>query len=78
MRRVLRWYVVHNPQIGYCQSMNVLCGVLIAWGFAEDDVFYFMDSLIYEVCNGYHTWTLEKLMVDMNVLEKLMQEFTPQ
>merc|ERR1711998_585201 len=29
MRRVLMAYAMHNMLVGYCQGMNVLCGVLL-------------------------------------------------
>lgn len=42
---VLRAYSVFNPEVGYCQGMGFICGVLLMY-MSEDDAFLMMTSLL--------------------------------
>eukprot|EP00392_Amoebophrya_sp_AT5.2_P007524 g7539.t1 len=103
LRRILRAYCLHNPTESYCQSMNVIAGVLVflffreqgegvssLCGEAEDGdlgeqdgpltegaIFALFVCLLNRLTPHYHSATLKGLMVDVNVLEKLMQELCP-
>jgi len=43
--RVLRAYSLHNRDIGYCQGMGFIAGLLLTYG-PEDSAFLLMDSLM--------------------------------
>eukprot|EP00931_Biecheleriopsis_adriatica_P080713 TRINITY_DN54058_c0_g1_i1.p1 TRINITY_DN54058_c0_g1~~TRINITY_DN54058_c0_g1_i1.p1 ORF type:complete len:349 (+),score=74.37 TRINITY_DN54058_c0_g1_i1:140-1048(+) len=42
---VLRAYSVFNPEVGYCQGMGFICGVLLMY-MSEDDAFLMLISLL--------------------------------
>jgi hypothetical protein len=46
--RVLAAYAVYNPEIGYCQGMNVLAGVLLLARFSEEETFWALTRLLKE------------------------------
>lgn len=45
LRRVLSAYALHNPDIGYCQSLNFLCGTMILL-LSEEDSFYLLITMV--------------------------------
>ena len=47
LARVLSCYALHNPHIGYCQSMNFVVSVLLIY-CNEEDSFFILISLIDE------------------------------
>jgi hypothetical protein len=49
LRRVLRAYANYDPEIGYCQGMGFLSGLLLLY-LSEEDVFWALGSLM----NHYH------------------------
>ena len=47
LERVLAAYVLRNPEtVGYCQSMNLLCGALLTQLESEEDTFWALCALI--------------------------------
>lgn len=53
LRRVLLAFSVHQPQVGYCQSMNYLAAMLLlALEQAEENAFWILVCLIDD--NGKH------------------------
>lgn len=46
--RVLAAYAVYNPEIGYCQGMNVLAAVLLLARFSEEETFWGLTRLMKE------------------------------
>lgn len=63
LERVLGAYSVFDPDvIGYCQSMNVLCGGLLLWLKDEEEVFWTLVSVIHQRV-GYYTKTMYAFLV---------------
>ncbi|KAL9652444.1 hypothetical protein ABK040_000017 [Willaertia magna] len=46
LRNVLYYYSLHNPKVGYCQSMNFLAGILLIVGMNVQQAFFTLDRII--------------------------------
>eukprot|EP00696_Hemimastix_kukwesjijk_P005011 gnl/Hemi2/16392_TR5465_c0_g1_i1.p1 gnl/Hemi2/16392_TR5465_c0_g1~~gnl/Hemi2/16392_TR5465_c0_g1_i1.p1 ORF type:complete len:381 (-),score=4.60 gnl/Hemi2/16392_TR5465_c0_g1_i1:85-1227(-) len=77
LRRVLVAFSFHNTSIGYCQSMNVLCGVLLVL-MSEEEAFWTLAQLVEEILPPqYFTEFVEGCIVDQKVLRELTKEKFP-
>ena len=45
LHRVLNSYALYNPQVGYCQSMNFIVGILLIMDVQEEDAFWIMSHI---------------------------------
>ena len=71
LERVLTAYCLRNPEsVGYCQSMNNLCGALLTV-MSEEDSFWTLTCMI-ENRMGYYCKSMCALVVDQRVLEDLI------
>ncbi|KAJ0406326.1 hypothetical protein ATCC90586_007169 [Pythium insidiosum] len=88
MGRVLQSFALHNPSIGYCQSMSFIVGRLLCLfcdpvsqaasdRSAEEDVFWLLVVLCEDVFPSYYTKGMEGLHVDGRVLETLLPKRLP-
>ena len=73
MRRVLSVYALHNPEVGYCQGMNVVLAMLLLV-VEEEDAFFTLDTIVHEIMPGYYAPGLPGLIHDQRVLQKLMEK----
>ncbi len=48
LQRVLAAYALHNPAVGYCQSMNFVCALLLLF-MNEEDAFWMMCVIVEEI-----------------------------
>jgi hypothetical protein len=78
LREVLILYSHHNPALGYCQSMNFLCGILLLLGLSNEDCFWALAYLVEQFCDGYHSVTLHGLLRDVAVAGELLQRLQPE
>ncbi|KFY46876.1 hypothetical protein V494_00286 [Pseudogymnoascus sp. VKM F-4513 (FW-928)] len=67
LRRVLQATAIHNPKIGYCQSLNFLAGLLLLF-MCEERAFWMLDLITKEFLPGTHEVNLEGANVDLGVL----------
>lgn len=52
LRRILLAYSVRNPVVGYCQSMNFLCGVLFIY-LDEIEAFWMLTHVVEKLAPNY-------------------------
>ena len=58
LARLLGAVALHNPDVGYCQSMNFLAGILLLI-VGEEKAFWMMDVMMNEILPpDYYTHTL--------------------
>jgi hypothetical protein len=77
LRRVLQAFAIHNPGIGYCQSLNFLAGLLLLFLDEDEEKAFHMLSIITSIhLPGTHSRVLEA-NVDMGVLMSCIREFMP-
>jgi len=77
LRRILSAFALHNPEIGYCQSLNFLAGFLLTL-LGEEQAFWVMDVLVNELLPpDYYTHTLLGVQTDQRVLAHLVSVLLP-
>jgi hypothetical protein len=69
LRRVLQAYALRNPLIGYCQSMNYICALLL-FHIEEEKAFWVLASLLEDIIpNNYYVPSLLGGRVDQQVFQ---------
>ncbi|KAL8767808.1 MAG: hypothetical protein Q9209_005802 [Squamulea sp. 1 TL-2023] len=76
LRRLLQAFAIHRPQIGYCQSLNFLAGLLLLF-LAEEKAFWMLDIITTDHLPGTHEISLEGANVDLWVLMLALKESNP-
>ena len=78
LRRVLQAFAVHQPRIGYCQSLNFLAGFLLLFlDGDEEKAFHLLCILTNDHLPGTHGIALEGANVDMSVLMSTLKDREP-
>lgn len=77
LRRVLQAFAVHNPGIGYCQSLNFLAGLLLLFLDEDEEKAFIMLDIITSIhLPGTHGRVLEA-NIDIGVLMHCIRESMP-
>lgn len=77
LRRVLQAFAIHNPSIGYCQSLNFLAGLLLLFlNEDEEKAFILLNVITKKHLPGTHAKVLEA-NVDIAVLMMSIRESLP-
>ena len=81
LRRVLQAFAVHNPDIGYCQSMNFIAGLLLLFLQDDDEVeikaFTLLEIVTSTHLPGTHGVALEGANIDIAVLISCVKDSLP-
>jgi len=78
LRRVLQAFAVHNPSIGYCQSLNFIAGLLLLFlNEDEEKAFILLNVVTTEHLPGTHGVALEGANIDIAVLMTSIRESLP-
>mmetsp|Transcript_34423 Transcript_34423/g.77633 ORF Transcript_34423/g.77633 Transcript_34423/m.77633 type:complete len:550 (-) Transcript_34423:66-1715(-) len=74
LRRVLVSYSIHNPRVGYCQSLNFLVGMLLLY-VNEEEAFWFLDVILRQILpDSYYTQSMQNCLTDQMCLHHLVCE----
>jgi len=76
LRRVLTVYSWHNPEIGYCQSMNIICAGLLLF-LTEEQSFFLLSTLVEDTLKDYYTKSMVGSCVDQKVFEVMLGNKLP-
>lgn len=76
LRNVLRAYALHNPRIGYCQSLNFLAGLLLLF-LPEEKAFWMLHIITTVYLPGTHELSLEGTNVDLWILMVALKSTLP-
>jgi len=78
LRRVLQAFAVHNPAIGYCQSLNFIAGLLLLFLDQNEEQAFVLLTMVTSVhLPGTHGVTLEGANVDIAVLMSCIKDSLP-
>ena len=76
LRRVLVALSFKFPEVGYCQGMNFVCGMLLLL-LEEEDAYWVMVTILEKHTPTYYSGNLLGNMADQKVLEALLKENLP-
>jgi hypothetical protein len=77
LRNVLVAYAFHNPEVGYCQSMNVIAGLLLLF-MNEESAFYLLMAICEILMPQYYSKVMLGSIVHQTLFENLIAEKLPQ
>ncbi|KAH7910290.1 rab-GTPase-TBC domain-containing protein [Hygrophoropsis aurantiaca] len=76
LRRVLQAYSHRNPEVGYCQAMNILAAAILIY-MSEEQAFWLLEVLCDRLLPGYYSPTMHGTLLDQRVFESLVARCLP-
>ncbi|EWC48110.1 hypothetical protein DRE_02689 [Drechslerella stenobrocha 248] len=76
LRRVLSAYSWQNPDVGYCQAMNIVVAALLIY-MSETQAFFLLSTLCDRLVPGYYSQTMYGTLLDQRVFESLVEKTMP-
>jgi hypothetical protein len=76
LRRVLTAYSWINPDVGYCQAMNIVVAALLIF-MSETQAFFLLSTLCDRLVPGYYSSTMYGTLLDQKVFESLVEKTMP-
>ncbi|OMJ19733.1 GTPase-activating protein GYP2 [Smittium culicis] len=77
LRRVLVAYATKNPELGYCQAMNMIVSILLI-NMGEEQAFWALVSICEQLLTGYYTPSMYGALVDMSIMQTLYEQSMPE
>jgi len=81
LKSVLCAYAIHDPEVGYCQGLNYICGILLLW-MTKEEAFYTIVTLLQDggkfSLRHLYLKSLPLLKERYFQFEQLLSQFCPQ
>lgn len=71
LRRVLYAFSFHDPEIGYCQAMNLVVSLFLIY-LSEEQAFWILTVLCERLVNGYYSVNMVGAVVDNHVFDTMV------
>ncbi|KAF8328403.1 rab-GTPase-TBC domain-containing protein [Cantharellus anzutake] len=76
LRKVLTAYSWKNPEVGYCQAMNILAAAILIF-MSEEQAFWLLEVLCDRLLPGYYSPSMWGTILDQRVFEALVHKCLP-
>lgn len=69
-------YSFRNPELGYCQALNIVVAGLLIY-MSEEQAFWLLEVLCDRILPGYYSPSMEGTLLDQRVFESLVKRCLP-
>lgn len=68
---ILVAYAHHNGEVGYCQGLNYIAGLLLLATDDEEKSFWLLKHIVENIIPQYHTKNMANLLLDLAVFKEM-------
>ncbi|KAI9470070.1 MAG: rab-GTPase-TBC domain-containing protein [Benjaminiella poitrasii] len=76
LRRVLSAYSWKDPELGYCQAMNIVTSAILIY-MSEEQAFFTLGVLCDDLLPGYYSTSMYGALLDQIIFEDLLEKTMP-
>ncbi|XP_025197152.1 growth hormone-regulated TBC protein 1 isoform X1 [Melanaphis sacchari] len=76
--RILCAFAACNPDVGYCQGLNYIAGLLLLVTKNEETCFWLLRVLVENKLPDYYSKTMDGVIVDIEVFSRLVKKKCPE
>eukprot|EP01105_Mastigella_eilhardi_P015692 TRINITY_DN3592_c0_g1_i11.p1 TRINITY_DN3592_c0_g1~~TRINITY_DN3592_c0_g1_i11.p1 ORF type:complete len:703 (+),score=152.68 TRINITY_DN3592_c0_g1_i11:442-2550(+) len=76
LRTILIEYARANPEIGYCQSMNMIAALFLLYMNGQQAL-RVLHVVCHKILRGYYTKAMKEILVDQQVFDSLVAKYLP-